>query len=315
MAGDEHRGVVLVVGSANVDFVVRTPHIPRPGETVLGTDLLVAPGGKGANQAVAAARAGGASTTFVCAMGPDGFAGVLTQSLVQADVALIAVPSDRPTGAALITVSDDGENAIAVAPGANMALTADALPDLGGTDWLLLQLETPIATVDACARAARAAGVRVMLNAAPALPLPHGLLASIDVLVVNEEELVVIAGSRGSIAERLARLGVPTAIVSLGARGCCALADGALLVQPAFPVIPVDTTAAGDAFCGGLVAALSRGAALAQALREAAAAGALATTVPGAQTSIPTRSAVRALMDAGGDLGTASARLVDYCRA
>lgn len=315
MGSTEHRSAVLVIGSANVDFVVRAPHIPRPGETVLGGDLMVVPGGKGANQAVAAARAGGAATRFLCALGNDDSAAMLTRSLAAAGVALLKVVSDRPTGAALITVSDDGENAIAVAPGANMVLTAGDLPDLAGTDWLLMQLETPIATVEACAQAARKAGARVMLNAAPAAQLPSGLLAAIDVLVVNEEELATLAGAHGSIAERLARTGVPTAIVSLGARGCCALAEGALLVQPVFPVSPVDTTAAGDTFCGVLVAALARGAPLATALCEATAAGALATTVAGAQTSIPSRSAVCTLVATAGDRAAAITALLDYCHA
>lgn len=315
MRDDERRGAVLVVGSANVDFVVRAPHIPAPGETVLGGDLLVVPGGKGANQAVAAAQAGGAATSFLCALGDDAFAGLLTRSIEQAGVVLRPVRADRPTGAALITVSDDGENAITVAPGANMTLGPADLPDLAGTDWLLMQLETPPDAVESYARAARAAGIGVMLNAAPARPLTAGLLAAIDVLVVNEEELAVVAGAHGSIADRLARTGVPTAVVTLGARGCCALHRGAMIAQPAFPVAPVDTTAAGDTFCGTLVAALARGAGLAEALRNAAAAGALATTRPGAQTSIPSRDAVRALVETAPGGGTGDAALLAYCRA
>lgn len=291
-------GTVLVAGSANVDFVVRAPSIPAPGETVLGGDLAVVPGGKGANQAVAAARAGAAGTAMLAALGRDSSAAILEESLRTAGVALHLVRSDRATGAALITVSDDAENAITVAPGANGDLAPADLPDLAGVAWLAMQLETPLDSVAAYARAARAAGVGVMLNAAPARDVPRPLLDMIDVLVANEEELALIAGP-GSVAERLAAAAVPCAVVTLGARGCVALADGAVLLQPAFAVAPVDTTAAGDTFCGALVAALAGGRPLADALRTAAAAGALATTRTGAQSSVPTRAEVDALLATG----------------
>ncbi len=311
MSNTRPGGRVLVAGSANIDFVVRAGHIPAPGETVLGGDLMVVPGGKGANQAVACARAGGADTAMLVALGDDAFAPMLEASLREAGVRLHVVRSDRPTGAALITVSDDAENAITVAPGANQALGPGDLPDLAGAGWLVMQLETPLTTVTAFAQAARAAGVKVLLNAAPAQALPAPLLAAIDVLVVNESELAAIVGEQGSIADRLAATGVACAVVTLGGRGCCALEDGKYLVQPAFTVDPVDTTAAGDTFSGVLAAALADGRALAEALRTASAAAALATTRAGAQSSIPDAAAVADFSTRAGL--RPSADLARYC--
>lgn len=311
MTGTTPGGRVLVAGSANVDFVVRAPHIPAPGETVLGGDLSVVPGGKGANQAVAAARAGGADTAILVALGSDPSAGVLEELLRAAGVRLHLVRVARPTGAALITVSDGAENAITVASGANGELAPEHLPPLDGVAWLLLQLETPLATVIAYARAARAAGVRVMLNAAPAQTLPAELLGLLDLLVVNEEELAAIVGKDGSIADRLARTGAPTTVVTLGERGCCAADGGTLISQAAFSVVATDTTAAGDTFCGVLGAALAGGADLLGALRRAAAAAALSATRSGAQTSIPTAAEVSAFL-ASADEPDARA-LAAYC--
>ena len=300
------QGNVLVAGSANLDFVVRASHVPAPGETVLGREFATFPGGKGANQAVACARAGGARTRMLLALGEDAYAAPIEASLRAAGVHLAIVRCARhATGTAFICVSDDAENAITVAPGANAALRPEHLPELSGTGHLLLQLETPVETVEAYARTARAAGVVVALNAAPARALPASLLALVDVLIVNEGELAIVAGIDGDLATCLARIAVPCVIVTLGARGCCASANGdgkdALLLQPAFPVDAVDTTAAGDTFCGVLVAVLGRGAALAEALREASAASALACTRPGAQASIPTRAEVDALLASNAD--------------
>ena len=285
--------MILVAGSANLDFVVRASHIPAPGETVLGNDFHTYPGGKGANQAVACARAGGAATHMLLALGDDAYAKPLEDSLRSAQVQLHTLRvAGVATGTAFICVSDDAENAITVAPGANNALQPQHLPALDGFTHLLLQLETPLQTVTAYARSARAAGVQVVLNAAPAQALDPDLLALVDVLIVNEGELASIANHIGTIAECLERVHVPAVVVTLGARGCCARIGGQYLMQPAFPVTPVDSTGAGDTFCGVLVASLSEGNGMAAALRRASAASALACTHRGAQSSIPTRDAV-----------------------
>ena len=289
--------MILVAGSANLDFVVQASHIPAPGETVLGHGFRTYPGGKGANQAVACARAAAASTHMLLALGDDAYALPLEASLREAGVQMHTVRTpEHPTGTAFICVSDDAENAITVAPGANMALAPAHLPSLQGFSHLLMQLETPIATVTAYAAAARAAGVQVVLNAAPACELPAQLLGLIDVLVVNQGELAQITQCQGSVAQCLEHLRVPSVVVTLGGQGCCARTGSETFVQSAFAVTPVDTTGAGDTFCGVLVAALGAGEPLPVALRRASAAGALACTQAGAQSSIPTHDAVNALL-------------------
>ena len=290
--------MILVAGSANVDFVVRAPCIPAPGETVLGSGFEIFSGGKGANQAVACARAGGADTTMLLALGDDPFAVPLEDALRSAGVRMhIVRVIGKPTGMAFICVSDDAENAITVAPGANDALREPHLPPLDGVAYLLMQLETPIDTVTAYARAARARGVKVVLNAAPARVLPPELLALLDVLVVNRGELATVSGHSGNLTESIERIDVPCVVVTLGERGCCARVDGETILQDAFVVVPVDTTAAGDTFCGVLVAALERGLGPREALRHASAAAALACTRLGAQKSIPTHAEVQALLE------------------
>ena len=291
--------MILVAGSANLDFVVQAEHIPAPGETVLGRDFKTFPGGKGANQAVACARAGAATTHMLLALGNDAFAAPLEASLQDAGVQMHVVrATEQPTGTAFICLSEAGENAITVAPGANATLRPEHLPPLTGFSHLLLQLETPLDTVTAYAQAARAAGVAVVLNAAPAQALSQELLGLVDILVVNEGELATVAQHTGSIAECLARLDVPTVVVTLGAHGCCARHLGAWHLQASFAVKVVDTTGAGDTFCGSLAAALGQGQTMDQALRHASAAGALACTRLGAQSSIPLAAEVGALIQA-----------------
>ena len=237
---------------------------------------------------------------MILALGNDAFAVPLEASLNAAGVRLhIKRVIDQPTGTAFICVSDDAENAITVAPGANHSLRPDdlvsfmPLAELSTFTHLLLQLETPMDTVTAFARAARQHGVKVVLNAAPAQTLSSELLAVVDVLIVNEGELAVLANHAGSIEQCLERIRVPCVVVTLGSRGTCARVGGQILRQPAFPVTPVDTTGAGDTFCGAFVAALAHGEDVANALRQASAAGALACTKPGAQSSIPTHAEVQ----------------------
>lgn len=292
--------MILVAGSANLDFVVQVPHIPTPGETVLGRELAFCPGGKGANQAIACARAGGAATEMLLAIGDDWFADPIEDSLSSAGVRMhrVMLP-DKKTGAAFITISDDAENAITVAPGANAGLSADDLPSLDPFSHLLLQLETPLAVVTEYARAAREQRAKVVLNAAPEQSLPAALMALIDILIVIEGELAVVADHDGNAASCLERIRIPCVVVTLGSRGCCAKIDDEPIVQTGLSVHALDTTAAGDTFCGVFAAALSQGQSLQQSLQKANAAAALACTRLGAQTSIPGREQLESFLQNG----------------
>ena len=285
--------MILIAGSANLDFVVQVPAIPRPGETVLGDELAVGSGGKGANQAVACARAGNAVTEMLVALGDDLFAETIESSLRDAGVGLhVKRVHGQRTGAALITVDGEGENAITVASGANSALSADELPALDGCTHLLMQLETPVPVIAECARIASEQGVSVVLNAAPAQTLESELSALLDVIIVNEGELSHIAGGGGSVAEQAASIAVPCVVVTLGRRGCYAVNGDTEILFPGYDVDSVDTTGAGDTFCGVLVAALGDGQSLGSAIQRASAAAALTCTGRGAQDSIPTRERV-----------------------
>ena len=291
--------MIFVAGSANLDFVVRASHIPSPGETVLGREFKTYAGGKGANQALACARAGGVETEMLLALGTDAFAAPIEASLQSAVVRMHALRmADQATGTAFICVSDAGENAITVAPGANSGLRDAHLPPLKGVSHLLLQLEIPIETVAAYARLAHAQGVKVVLNAAPAQALPVELLSLVDVLVVNEVELASLTNRRGNIAQCLSQVDVACVVVTLGEQGCVARCNGEFLTQPAYPVDAIDTTAAGDTFCGVLAASLSRRLGMQDALMHASAASALACTRLGAQQSIPAQADVQAFLRA-----------------
>ncbi len=282
--------MVVVLGSINLDLVARVPRIPVAGETLSGTTFAMAPGGKGANQALAA-RAAGAEVALFGATGCDPFAAAALINLRASGVDLAGIARvDATTGVALIHVADDGENAITVVPGANALTRSTQVPDalLDVSTTLLMQLEIPLVEVQALAARARALGTRVVLNAAPALPLPKSMLGLLDVLLVNESEAAVIARSWGmpQVPERLiecmAEDGV-TGVVTLGAAGAVVFTDGMLLHVPARAVDVIDTTGAGDAFAGALTAALDRGAPIEAALEAAAAAGADACTHAGAQ--------------------------------
>lgn len=299
---------IVVVGSSNTDMIIQLDRIPRPGETILGGQFTSAAGGKGANQAVAAARAGG-EVTFVARVGDDMFGAQAIQGFVKDAINVDYVFKDRksPSGVALIFVAKDGENSIAVASGANGKLTpADlrkAQKEIAAANTLVMQLETPLDTVAAAAKMAAEKGVRVILNPAPARALENDLLRWVTILTPNETEAEMLTGIRvtndtaaAQAAKVLLARGVQTVIITLGARGSfVATAEGSFLA-PGFKVKPVDTTAAGDVFNGALAAALAEGQPLEAAVRFANAAGALSVTVMGAQPSAPTRRQIEKLL-------------------
>ena len=291
---------VVVVGSVNADLAASVERIPGPGETVLATGLVRSPGGKGGNQAVAAARAGGVRTEFVGAVGTDGDADWLLARLDAAGVGVSGVARVAgPSGTALIAVDAAGENSIVVVAGANGELTRlsdEQAALVSGARVVLAQLEIPLPTVLATAELTRSAGGVFVLNAAPATPLPSELLDLTDVLVVNEHEALIVAGV-SDLDEAMDALAARTAavVLTLGARGSRVVRRGhPPLTVRAMPVTAVDTTAAGDTYCGCLAAGLARGAEWADVVAEATAAAALAVTRPGAQDSIPERADVLA---------------------
>ena len=286
---------VIVVGSANVDQVFRVERIPSPGETVLSTGFSTARGGKGQNQAVAAARAG-APTAFIAALGDDAFGSDTRAGLIDDGVDVTGVRSlDAATGTALIAVDSVGENTIIVEAGANRLLvdlqSADAAA-IAASSVLAMQLEIPLETVIAAARIARAADTTVMLNAAPIRDLPAELLSSLDILVVNEHEASHLAGERDwrELTEQ-----VPVVVVTLGSEGALLLRRGSDEVRVAAPSVhAVDATGAGDTFCGAFAAGLAEDMELEQALRFAVTAASLSVQSYGAVPSIPLRAQIDA---------------------
>ena len=294
---------ILVVGSINMDMVVRVPHIPKPGETVLGGDFETFPGGKGSNQAVAAARMGG-EVTMVGRVGNDDFGNSLIQSLVDNNIKTTQVikDSEARTGVAMIAVSADGENMIVVASGANSKVSpedvSNARPLMRETDILLVQLECPLETVTAAIELAKAYDVPVQLNPAPAQPLSGALITSVDYLTPNQQELLTLTEETNMDAaiKKLQNWGLKNLIITLGANGARVISEGMDQHLPAHEITAVDTTAAGDAFNSALAVALAEKRPLLSAVRCGMAAGALATTKRGAQPSLPTREAVEDLM-------------------
>jgi ribokinase len=291
---------VAVVGSINQDLVVTVKRFPEPGETLLGRGHFMAAGGKGANQAVAAARLG-QEVTMVGRVGDDAFGHSLRHRLDSEGVGVdhVRIDLERGTGLAVITLDDRAENTIVVSAGANGAVTLDdvaaAESDLVAAEVTLLQLEVPLAAVDA---AAELAGGLVVLNPAPAASLPAETLDMVDVLVPNRSELGLLAGvdepwSLDDVeAAAVALAGPGTVVVTLGAEGALLVSGGPAQLVPAPQVEAVDTVGAGDAFCGALADALARGWTLPRAVEWAVHAGAIATTREGAQTALPTRAQV-----------------------
>ncbi|WP_433337269.1 ribokinase [Spirillospora sp. CA-294931] len=286
---------VVVVGSVNADLVVGVQRRPEPGETVLGSDLSTFPGGKGANQAVAAARLGG-RVGILARIGDDGHGDLLKNALSRAGVDLghlILTPG--PSGVALITVGPDGDNSIIVSPGANGRLEPTDVERAGtliaGAGVVSFQLEIPPATVAAAALAAERAGARVVLNLSPPAPVPGELLALCDPLVVNEHEAAFLLGDRDdpeTMARGLLALGPRSVVVTLGAEGALAADGSGVTAVPSPKADPVDTTGAGDAFTAALCLRLARGDTLVEAAGYAARVGAAAVRGQGAQSSYPT---------------------------
>ena len=297
---------IVVIGSSNTDMVIRTKNLPRPGETVLGGTFFMNAGGKGANQAVACARLGGA-VTFVCKTGNDVFGHQAYQLFDDEGIDPSYVFSDpkNPSGVALILVDDNAENSIAVASGSNSNLvTADidnSLDAIENSEIVLMQLEIPIKTIEYAAQIAKSRGKMVILNPAPAPtePLPLSILKNIDLITPNETEAELISGipvvdepSAIAAAKRMAELGVKKIIITMGSKGAMLYEDGQAELIPSIRVKAVDTTAAGDCFNGALTIAISEGRSLKDAVLFANRAAAISVTRPGAQVSMPYRHEV-----------------------
>lgn len=298
-------GKTVVIGSANTDMVVKSERIPVPGETVLGGRFIMNPGGKGANQAVAAARMGG-EVTFIAKVGNDLFGRESIESWKKEGIDVSHVVSDpaHPSGVALIMVDAKGENCISVASGANAALGPGDLDPavIAPADIVLMQLETPVETVLHAARCAKARGIPVILNPAPAAVLPDELFACLHLITPNETEAEILTGikvtdevSAEKAAEALRRKGVKNVIITLGKQGAFVFSEDFRGIIPAFRVEAVDTTAAGDVFNGALAVCLSEKMNLKDAVRTAAKAAAISVTRMGAQSSAPYRNEVEKL--------------------
>lgn len=294
-------GNIVVVGSSNTDMIIQVPKIPCPGETILGGKFSTAAGGKGANQAVAAARAG-ANVTFIARVGKDVFGRQAVDGFIRDKINVENVITDiqTPSGVALISVDHAGENSIAVASGANANLSVsdiEAAADIiASADILLMQLEIPLNTVEAAASIAAANGVKVILNPAPAQPLSNELLRRVSILTPNETEAEILSGIKvqsvndaKTAAEEIAGKGVKTILITLGSKGVFAYSPEIKELIPAFKVNAVDTTAAGDVFNGAFAVALAENKTLANSIRFANAAAALSVTKLGAQPSAPIR--------------------------
>ena len=301
------KAKIVVVGSSNTDMILKLERIPKPGETLLGGEFVIAAGGKGANQAVAAAQAGGA-VTLVARVGKDMFGEQAIAGFVRSGINVDHVQLDKfPSGVALIFVSKDGENSIGVGSGANAKLSPadvwNAKSAFASANAVIMQLETPLKAVQAAADLAHAKGALVILNPAPAQKLPDALLKKISILTPNETEAELLTGievtdeaSCSRAADALLRKGVKTVIMTLGSRGAFVATTKSKQFVPGFKVKPVDTTAAGDTFNGALAVALAEGMPMIDAVRFANAAGAISVTRMGAQPSAPKRMEIEKLL-------------------
>ena len=299
---------LVVLGSVNADHVLQVASFPRPGETLLGHGYAVIPGGKGANQAVAAARLG-ADIAFIACVGDDSFGHKMIKefALDGINTQAVMVETDKPTGIAMIQVAATGENSICISAEANACLTPERLMPhnqlIEQADTLLMQLETPIATITRAANIAKQAGTRVVLNPAPAQPLSDELLAVVDLITPNETEAELLTGIKvtdmasAQVAANVLHVkGISEVMITLGSQGVWISTDGIGKQVKGFRVDAVDTTAAGDTFNGGLLAGSQSGLALDEAIRFAHAAAAISVTRVGAQTSIPSKAEVTAFL-------------------
>jgi ribokinase len=293
--------MIVIFGSLNVDLLIPVDRLPHPGETVLGPGYSFAAGGKGANQALAAARAGG-NVRMAGRVGTDDLSAVALNDLQLGGVDLSLVAKDeKPTGLAAICVDKKGENIIVVASGANLDARADQVPDsvLNKDTMVCLQMETPLAENWALVRRAKARGARVLLNVAPAAAVPTDIVRMVDWLVVNETEALIVAESLGrhrdtprDAAAAVAEAAQTIVIVTLGGEGACAFDGGKVYDVTALLITPVDTVGAGDAFVGAFAAAIDSGGDLPRGLAYGSVAGALACLTPGAQPSLPLKTAI-----------------------
>ncbi|WP_236263896.1 ribokinase [Dysgonomonas sp. Marseille-P4677] len=296
---------IIVLGSCNTDMVIQAAHLPVPGETIIGGEFMMTPGGKGANQAVAASRLGG-NVTFITKIGNDIF-GRQSLRLYQDEninTDYVFLDTNNPSGVALITVDNNAENSIVVASGANKTLSKDEVEkcrnEIENADILLMQLEIPLETVEYAAEMANKAGVKIILNPAPASILPDSLFKNIDVIIPNITEAELISGVRVNnwesakvAADIISQKGVDTVIITLGSLGALLKVDGVCYEFPVEEKVKaVDTTAAGDTFCGALSVALSEDMSFANAIRFANKAAGICVTKMGAQISIPYRKDV-----------------------
>ena len=295
-----HKAKIVVIGSSNTDMTIKGDRLPKPGETVLGGEFRMGPGGKGANQAVAAQRLG-ADVSFICKVGRDIFGDNAISGYQKEGIDCSRIlRSDKASGTALILVDGNAENCIAVAPGANADLTpedVDSVADvIRSADYLILQLEIPVESVLRAAKIAHEAGVYVILNPAPACHLPEELFGYISLITPNQTESALLSGVEDNLdaaVERLMQLGVKDVVVTLGSKGSLVISEGTRTLVPSLKVKAVDTTAAGDTFCGALCVALSEGCSLVDAAGFATKASALTVQKMGAQDSIPFRSDIK----------------------